>query len=201
MNKKKFLFIFLIIFVFIFFIFIFNNMTKKIKSGNNMSSQEIVDYILNINSYKAKVTVNVNSNKNKNKYILRQEYCKEDGFIQEAEEPENIKGVKIVKKDNSLIIQNTELDLKKIFENYNELENNCLNLNNFINEYKINSNSSFEDNNDYLILKVKSSTDNKYYKNEKLYIDKVKRIPIKLLIQDNNQNTTILIEYNEIELK
>ena len=39
-----------------------------------MNSQEIVDYILKISSYKAKVTIQVNSNKNTNKYVLKQEY-------------------------------------------------------------------------------------------------------------------------------
>ena len=48
-------------------------MTKKTKNGNNMNSQEIVDYILNINSYKAQITVEVKSNKNTNKYVIKQQ--------------------------------------------------------------------------------------------------------------------------------
>ena len=139
-NKKIILFIFIILII-IFAIIIGIKMIKKTKSGNNIGSQEIVDKILNINSYTAKITVQINSNKNKNIYILRQEYNTENGFVQEVIEPSNIAGVKIIKKDNNLTIENTELDLKTVFENYNGLENNNLDLINFINEYKENNKS------------------------------------------------------------
>ena len=175
-------------------------MIKKTKSGNNISSQEIVDKILNINSYIAKIKVQINSNKNKNIYILRQEYNTENGFVQEVIEPTNIAGVKIIRKDNILTIENTELDLKTIFENYNGLENNNLDLINFINEYKENDKSFFEEKNNEIIFKTSSEKDNIYQKNKVLYIDKNNIIPTKLIAQDYNQNSTIIIEYNEIEL-
>ena len=200
MNIKKIIFILIIIFIIIFSIIIFKGMTKKSKNGNNINSQEIVDCILNIKSYKSKVTVQVNSNKNNNKYVLIQEFNTENGFVQEVLEPENIAGIKIIRKDNNLLIQNTNLDLKRIFENYSGLEENCLDLYNFIDEYKSNSNGSFEEKDNYVIMKEQSNLKNKYIKNKLLYIDKNKGIPIKLVIQDNNQNTTIIIEYNEIEL-
>ena len=44
------------------------------------------------------------------------------------------------------------------------------------------------------------SNNNKYQENEILYINREKIIPTKLLVQDNNNNITIIIEYNEIEL-
>ena len=49
-------------------------------------------------------------------------------------------------------------------------------------------------------MKTECNNNNKYTKNKILYINKEKIIPEKLIIQDNNQNTTINIEYNEIEL-
>ena len=198
-NKKIILFIFIIL-VILFAIIIGKKMIKKTKSGNNISSQEIVDKILNINSYIAKIKVQINSNKNKNIYILRQEYNTENGFVQEVIEPTNIAGVKIIRKDNVLTIENTELDLKTIFENYNGLENNNLDLINFINEYKENDKSFFEEKNSEIILKTSSEKDNIYQKNKVLYIDKNNIIPTKLIVQDYNQNSTIIIEYNEIEL-
>ena len=198
-NKKIILFIFIIL-VILFAIIIGKKMIKKTKSGNNISSQEIVDKILNINSYIAKIKVQINSNKNKNIYILRQEYNTENGFVQEVIEPTNIAGVKIIRKDNILTIENTELDLKTIFENYNGLENNNLDLINFINEYKENDKSFFEEKNSEIILKTSSEKDNIYQKNKVLYIDKNNIIPTKLIAQDYNQNSTIIIEYNEIEL-
>ena len=107
-NKKLFFILILIILIFFLSIFISKNMTKNQKNGNNMNSQEIVDHILNLSSYKTKINVQINSNKNQNKYVLRQEYNAENGSIQEVIEPENIAGVKIIKKDNNLKIENYE---------------------------------------------------------------------------------------------
>ena len=200
-RNKKLLFILIIIIIIIFLsIFISKNVIKKQKNGNNMNSQEIVDNILNLKSYKSKISVQVNSNKNQNKYILTQEYNTENGCIQEIIEPENIAGVKIIKKDNHLKIENSQLDLKKIYENYLGLEDNSLDLICFINEYKDNPKSEFEEKNGEIIMKTKANKNNLYLKNKSLYINKEKIRPTKLIIQDNNQNSTIIIEYNEIEL-
>ncbi len=200
-RNKKLLFILIIIIVIIFLsIFISKNVIKKQKNGNNMNSQEIVDNILNLKSYKSKISVQVNSNKNQNKYILTQEYNTENGCIQEIIEPENIAGVKIIKKDNNLKIENSQLDLKKIYENYLGLEDNSLDLICFINEYKDNPKSEFEEKNGEIIMKTKANKNNLYLKNKTLYINKENIRPTKLIIQDNNQNSTIIIEYNEIEL-
>ena len=200
-RNKKLLFILIIIIIIIFLsIFISKNVIKKQKNGNNMNSQEIVDNILNLKSYKSKISVQVNSNKNQNRYILTQEYNTENGCIQEIIEPENIAGVKIIKKDNNLKIENSQLDLKKIYENYLGLEDNSLDLICFINEYKDNPKSEFEEKNGEIIMKTKANKNNLYLKNKTLYINKENIRPTKLIIQDNNQNSTIIIEYNEIEL-
>lgn len=198
-NKKLLLCVIIVLFIILGTVIV-KNVTKKQKSGNNMNSQEIVDNILNLNSYKAKVKVQVNSNKKQNKYILWQEYNSENGCIQEVIEPENIAGIKITKKENSLIIENTELNLKTIFENYIGLEDNSLDLINFINEFKENNESYYEEKNEEIIMITKSNKENKYLKNKVLYINRENIIPKKLIIQDNNQNTTIIIEYIEIEL-
>ena len=199
-NKKLFFILILIILTVFLAIFISKNMTKNQKNGNNMNSQEIVDNILNLSSYKTKINVQVNSNKNQNKYVLRQEYNTENGSVQEVVEPENIAGEKIIKKNNNLKIENCQLDLRTIFENYNGLEDNSLDLINFINEYKENNEANFEEKNGEIIMKTKSNKDNKYLKNKTLYINKKNLKPTKLIIQDNNQNTTIIIEYIEVEL-
>ena len=98
-NKllKKIMVVIVIIIV-IFFIFFYINKTKKINFGNNSSSQEIVDNILNISSYETIIEVEVNSNKNTNKYIIKQTYIAPDVLEQEVLEPENIQGIKISKK-------------------------------------------------------------------------------------------------------
>ena len=200
MKKKTFFTCLIIILIIICVAIISRNMTKNKKIGNNINSQEIVDNILNLSTYKTKIYVEVNSNKNQNKYILEQEYNLENGCVQNVIEPSNIAGVKIIKKDNILTIENSTLDLKTIFENYKGLEDNSLDLINFITEYKENSNSNYEEKDGQIIMKTSGTKNNKYLSNKTLYIDKNQMVPIKLLIQDNNQNTTIFIEYNEIEL-
>ena len=198
-NKKIFILLIIILMI-IIGVFIYKNMIKNSNFGNNMSSQEIVDYILNINSYKANVTVQVNSNKNKNKYILNQEYNTENGNIQEVIEPANIQGVRIIKKDGNLKIENTSLNLATIFENYQGLENNGLDLNAFIDNYKNCDKANFEENDTEIIMKTKNNNENKYVENKILYINKETRLPTKLIIEDNNKNITINIQYNEVEL-
>ena len=102
--KKKNIFIFLVIIIMIgiisFFIFFHTKTAKNSKIGNNISSQEIVDYILNISSYEATIEVEVNSNKNKNLYILKQQFIEPDIVKQEILEPNNIAGVKMIKNGN-----------------------------------------------------------------------------------------------------
>lgn len=201
MKKFKYLLIIIFIILFIILGIIFSkNMIKNSKNGNNMSSQEIVDNILNLNYYKAKFTVNINSNKNKNKYILLQEYNLGKGSVQEVLEPSNIAGVKITKKDGNLLIENSKLDLSTIFENYNDLEENYLDLSSFINDYKNYDNSNFEEKDNQIIMRTKNSGNNKYTQNKILYINKENKKPSKLVIEDNNKNVTVNIEYNEIDL-
>ena len=196
--NKKIIFIFIIILFIFIGIIIYKNMTKKSKFGNNMNSQEIVDNILNINSYKSNISVQVNSNKNKNKYILEQEYNTENGITQTVLEPTNIAGVKIINKDNSLTIQNTKLNLTKIFEDYQSLEDNSLDLITFINNYKNFDKSKYEENETEVIMKTKNDSDKQNTNNKILYINKETKLPTKMIIEDNNQNTKIFIQYNEI---
>ena len=198
-SNKKIFYIMILVVIILLGIIIYKNVIKKSKNGNNMSSQEIVDYILNKTTYTAKISVQVNSNKNTNKYILNQKFNSENESMQEVIEPSNIAGVKIIKKDGNLKIENTTLNLSKIFENYKGLGENCLDLNTFIDDYKKNEKSNFEENDKEIIMKTKSSNRNKYTENKILYINKEIKLPTKLIIEDNNQNMTINIQYNEIE--
>ena len=198
-NKIIF-FIILLILVIILGILIYKKVIKKSKNGNNMNSQEIVDYILNIKKYKSNILVQVNSNKNSNKYILDQEYNENGESIQEVIEPNNISGVKIIRKDKNLKIENSKLNLSTIFDNYQGIGENYLDLNTFIEDYKKNEKSEFEENEEEIIMKTKSNNKNKYTENKILYINKEKRIPTKLIIEDNNQKATINIQYNKIEI-
>ena len=128
--------IILILLIAILFLIFSKNTAKVFKNGNNKTSQEIVDYILNISSYKLNVTVEVNSNKSNNKYILNQQYVNPNIISQEVLEPSNIAGIKITNDGTNLKLENSNLNLSNIFENYNYLGDNCLDLICFIENYK-----------------------------------------------------------------
>ena len=182
------------------FIKINKNTSKISKIGNNSTSQEIVDYILNISSYEAKIEVEVKSNKNTNKYKIKQTYINNEKNTQEVLEPSNIQGVKIIKEGTNLKIENTKLSLTKIVENYKDITQNNLDLNTFIENYKNNSNSKFKEENDQIVMETIAINENNYQKYKKLYISKQNGNPIKMEIIDTNQNVIIYIIYNEINI-
>lgn len=184
----------------IIFIKFNNNMAKNSKIGKNSSSQEIVDYILNINYYKTEVEVEVKSNKNSNRYKIKQEYISSEKSIQEVIEPSNISGIKIIKEGNNLKIENTKLSITKVIEDYKDITQNNLDLINFIENYKKNPNSKWKEENNQIVMETTVETSNNYQKYETLYISKEKAEPTKMEIKDTNQNTIIYIIYNEIKI-
>lgn len=200
-KKIKIIIIVTIIITTIIFFIKFNTNTAKIsKIGNNSSSQEIVNYILNISSYETEIEVEIKSNKNTNKYKLKQTYINNENITQEVIEPTNIQGVKIIKEKNNLKIENSKLSLTKIIENYQDITQNNLDLINFIENYKNNTNSKFKEENNQIIMETTASTENNYQKYETLYVSKENGNPIKMEIKDTNQNTIIYIIYKEINI-
>lgn len=202
-NRRGLFFIGMIIVVLLIIFFI--NFTKKdykiANTGNNNSNktlEEVEDYILNIHSFKATLEITIKSNKNTNKYIVSQTH-NENEDIQEIIEPENIKGVRLTYKDNSLKIENTSLKLEKIYDNYPYIESNNLWLNSFISEYKNLRDKDIKKQEENIIMQIKVKGDSKI-KNKKLFLDEKTLKPTKLSIQDNDQNEIIYILYNKIEL-
>ena len=192
----------IVILVIVAIIFIKNNnkTAKTSKIGNNSTSQEIVDYILNISSYETQIDVEIKSNKNSNKYKIKQTYINNEKNTQEVLEPSNIQGVKIIKEGTNLKIENTKLSLTKIIENYPDITQNNLDLVSFIESYKNNSNSKFKEENNQIIMETTAKTENNYQKYETLYISKETGNPVKMEIKDTNQNIIIYIIYNEIKI-
>lgn len=199
MRNKKILIlaiILVIIIMIVIFIFFKNNTAKSFKIGNNTSSQEIVDHILNIKSYETVVDVETKSNKNENKYVIKQSYNGEDENSQEILEPSNIEGVKILRSGKTLKLENTNLKLTSIFENYDYLSQNCLDLSSFIDEYKNDANSKWEEKNGEIIMKTNLSKNMK----KELYISKENGKPLKMNIEDTNKKTAIYILYREVNV-
>lgn len=198
--KKKYWLILLIVIIAIGGIIFYKNRVKDSKSGNNKTSQEIVDYILNISSYEVQVTVNVTSNKNSNKYILKQIYESPNISIQEVIEPSNIAGVRIENDGTNLKIENSQLNLSTILENYNYLGDNCLDLYSFIEDYKQDEKAKFEEKDTEITMKASSNIENIYIQEKTLHIDKKTMNPTQMEIRDNQQKTTIYILYNEVKV-
>ena len=202
MNKKIIIFCSIFILI-IFLIFFIKNNYKNLKLGNNIinqSADKIKENILNIESYKANVQITITSNKNTNTYEADQKYYKKNNlYKQEIISPENIAGVTFEYDGTNLNIKNTKLNLSKIYENYNYIGSNELSLNAFIEDYNNNKSQDYE-NDEEIILETVIKINNKYRKVKKLYISKNTKLPTKMEIQDNSQNTLVYILYNEIEI-
>ena len=198
-NKRKIIIIIAII-IAIGSIIFYKNRVKDLKMGNNKNSQEIVDYILNLSSYEVQVTVNVTSNKNTNKYILKQTYQSPNQSTQEVIEPSNIAGVKLENDGTNLKVENSQLNLNTILENYNYLGDNCLDLYSFIEDYKKDDKAIFEEKNTEIIMRASSKIENIYIQEKILHIDKQTHNPTQMEIKDNKQKTTINILYNEVKV-
>ena len=204
-NKKFLITFFVILLISIFIIFFIKNNYKNFKTGNNMSNksiEEIEEYILNISSYEATVQVTIESNRNTNKYVISQQYISPSKSKQIVLEPSNIEGLEIEYDGQKLSINNTRLNLSKIYENYEYVVGNFLNLESFIEDYKSCKEQGktilYEENNEF-VLEVEQNN-NKYVFNKKLYISQEIGKPTKLLIDDINEKTVVYILYNEINI-
>ena len=198
-NSKKLYISILILILILFVIFFAFFMVKNFKTGNNKSSQDMVNDVLNIKSYNATIEVDVKSNKNQNKYIIEQSYKNENENSQEVIEPSNIKGVKIIKENGVLKLENSKLNLLSVFENYSYLSENDLDLSSFINDYKNNKNSNYTENNDEIVMKTENiNSKNKTIK--KLYINKKNGKIEKMEIEDTNKKIAVYILYREVNV-
>lgn len=198
-NSKKLYISILILILILFVIFFAFFMVKNFKTGNNKSSQDMVNDVLNIKSYNATIEVEVKSNKNQNKYIIEQSYKNENENSQEVIEPSNIKGVKIIKENGVLKLENSKLNLLSVFENYSYLSENDLDLSSFINDYKNNKNSNYTENDNEIIIKTENiNSKNKTIK--KLYINKKNGKIEKMEIEDTNEKIAVYILYREVNV-
>ena len=201
MNKKKTILIIIVILTFaITLTFLILNY-KNSKNGNNTTSkseEDIVNNILNIKNYSARLDITIETNKNKTKYIVSQKI--ENGVAtQEVEEPENIAGIKTEYDGTNLKISNNKLNLETTFQNDNYVVESRLWLDSFIEEYKTIQNTKKQIINNEIILEVRKN-DSPYNVIKKLYIDKNNGMPTKMIVQDINQKTLVYILYTEITI-
>ena len=180
---RKIYIILTIILVLIFCSFYYKNQ----KLGNTiikLNEKQIIENILNGKlRYEANINVKVYSNKNDNEYQLKIKENGENYFIEAVGENE-ISGLKIEKKDKDLIVKNAKLKLDKIYENYKEMTDNSLLLNDFTKDFEKDNKKIEEDNNEVLV-KVTLENGTRYIKYKELYLNKDTGIPIKMVIKEN----------------
>jgi len=193
-----------IILITIIVIFFIKINYKSLKNGNNMSNKsakEITQYILDINSYEAEAEVLIESNKNSNKYKVKEKYSKDNNvFKREILEPENLNGVSFVYDGTNLKVQNSTLNLNKIYNDYPYIGEDNITITDFINDYKESDETNILENGDEIILEVKIKNGNKYVAYKKMFVNKTEGKIKKLEIQDVTQKTIIYILYNEIKI-
>lgn len=193
--------IMLIIIIAIIFIFFQNNYNPE-NLGNTMSKiKNLENYILQINSYEAVAEITITSNKTKNQYKVRQTYLENGNYEQEVIEPETIAGTIIQYNGEKLTLQNTKLNVSKIYENYQYIASNQLGLQYFIQDYKESQDASFHEEETEAILETTVKSENKYLAKKVLKVDKATGKPKSLEIRDNTQNILVYILYNEIKIK
>ncbi len=201
MKTKKMIIIFIIILIIISVSIFLILYYKNGKIGNtiiNKSEEQIVDSILNIKSYSAKLDVSIETNKNTTKYVVSQKVENEKS-MQEVLEPENIAGIITEYDGTNLKIKNNKLNLETTFQNYQYVVENRLWLNSFIKEFKESSNKKVNSKENEIILEV-SNTENPYNTYKKLYIDKKTGKPTKLQVEDINKKMLVYILYTEITI-
>ena len=200
MKKWIKFFILLIILVYIILVCkkIIKNNYKKEETGNNKNIEEIEQYILNIESYKANIHITVTSNKNVNFYDFTQEVKVPEMERQIATSPEELAGVEILYENGALQIKNSKYNLSKIYDNYPYVSNNQLFLTSFLEGYRNAGEKEIEEKENHIIMSYKSGQ-NKYNSLQTLYINKGSLRPESLQIMDINKDCKVNIEYKEIE--
>lgn len=182
---------------FIFFIIFSISIYIICKSGNNIISKNqdmIIEKILNAKGYKAKTKVTVNSNKTQNQYEIEIEENFEKKYsLEKVKGNASFSGFYIELNDNKLIFSNTDLGLKKIYDNYNSISKNYLFLSNFLKDDNFKIKKEIEN-------QIKIESKNDYLHSRVLYFNKEKNAVEKMIITDNEQNVKIIIEYIELQL-
>ena len=94
-----------------------------------------------------------------------------------------------------LKIENTKLNISSIFENYEYVSDNTLDLSSFIKDYKLDEKSNWKEENNQIVMTTKKGQEEK-----SLFIDRATGNPIKMEIKWTNKKTGIYILYNEVNI-
>lgn len=184
----------LVILVFCCYKFFIPGNNKIVKDVN-----ELDEYILNIKNYKLEAKITVNSNKNTNTYFLTESV--QDGKQTQEILSDNGEGIVLEYDEGHLTIKNTEFKLSRIFDDYENLLNNPIDFNSFIDDYKNDNKKEIKENENFYIISIKSKDlKNKYTTNKTLYFNRDENKFDRVEVKDINNNLKIIIEYSSFKL-
>lgn len=201
MKNKKVIIITIIVLILIFLTIFLVYYYKSVKNGNNIinkSEEQLIEDILNIKAYNAKLDITIETNKNTTKYVVIQK-VENQKCTQEVLEPENIAGLMTEYDGKNLKIRNNKLNLETTFEYYQYIVENKMWLDSFIKEFKESNKTKVNNTENEIILEI-NNTENLYTTCKKLYIDKKTGKPTKMQIEDINKKMLVYILYNEISI-
>lgn len=197
MNKKA-VFIFAVICIIVFFIFYY--IFCLFGNNKDRNQNEFVEDILKkLECYEANIDVIIRSNKNENRYNMQQIVDKDYSKLI-LNTPDNVKGLILEINNKTLRVSNRKIEMEKIFENYKFINDNLLFLSTFIEDYKDNKSTIYEENGE-IFIEILLKHNNTYIKSKTLYLDKQTNMPNRLIIKDEAQNINTSIIYNDIKIK
>jgi len=165
---------------------------------------KIYEKYKDIQSYQCKMTMSVASNKAVRDYKLQQYYKAPDKYRVEFIEPEEIKGMKLVYKDQSVTTVHPAIQGKFTLSDFALIdEPSYMFLPDFFkNYYKSEETSvtvSKTETGQNTVLSAEIPGDNSYRFSQSLWIDNETLLPKKLEVYDKENKPVIRITYEEIE--
>lgn len=165
---------------------------------------KIYEKYKDIQSYQCKMTMNVTSNKTVRNYTLQQYYKTPDKYKVEFMEPEEIKGMTMVYKDQGITTIHPAIQGKFTLSDFTLMnEPSYMFLPDFFKTYYKSEETSVtvaktEDSRN-TILKTEIPGNNSYRFNQGLWIDNETLLPKKMEVYDAENKPVLSITYHEIE--
>lgn len=159
--------------------------------------------LTNMDSYSSKINVKYISNKGENEYNLFQQAKKNGKYKIETLSPEMVKG-NIIIFDGKMVWQyNKNLNSKISIGEKDKLERKEISIFSFLENQAKSNEVAIETANTnegiYTILEANIPGDNKYFNNEKLWVNNETKNPEKLIIYDKDGKERVIVTYEDFK--
>lgn len=162
--------------------------------------EEFQKKILNISSYKCTAEIEVEGNKSAHNYVFIHNYNKPDNYKLEVVSPKHLEGKTMEYRKDKIIVKNP--DINDTIELPNTGKNDqYMFIGDFIKNYLQNEEVTIKLSKDSLYLETLIPGDNQYFSKQALYINSKTKLPEKMEILDDKNNTRFTITYKDFEYK